>query len=217
MIVADHQMIREGLVAMLNPCEDIRVVGAFEGDETINQVIRANDPDVVILENRMRVINSVTVAEEIIAQRPQKKVIVVNVFEDSNYMCQALQAGVDGYIPKYVSSEKLIDSIVRVYQGEKIICAALINDVVNEYVKLSQLKPIGGSSEKTIQFTSREKEILYYLAKGMTNKELSAVTHSSVDTVKTHLRNIFRKLDVKNRCQAVTQCSKYISHINPPN
>ena len=211
MIIDDHQMIREGLVSMLSSCEDIAIVGTCESGEKATQMVRTSGPDVILMDSEMVAINGISAAKELIAQRPQVKIIILTVFEDANFMCLALQAGVNGYIQKYVSSEKLIDSIKRVYLGEKIIDAALINIIINEYVKLSQLRPVDDPIEKTIHFTSREKEIFYYLTKGMTNKELSVATHSSVDTIKTHLRNIFRKLDVNNRCQAITQGAKYFN------
>ena len=214
MIISDLQMIREGLVAMLRPCQDIEVVNACEFGETIYQTTQAYDPDVILMDNRMRAANGANVVEQMLAQRPQTKIIIINVFKDANTMCRDLQAGVHGYIPKYVSSDKLIDSIKQVYQGEKVFCSYLVNKMICNCSNLSQInhmvEPVE-PKEKTIRFTSREKEILLYLAKGMTNKELSVATHLSVDTVKTHLRNIFRKLDVKNRYHAVTHSSKHIN------
>lgn len=215
MIVDDHPMIREGLVVMLSSCEDIKIIGTCEDGDRANQIVRISNPDVILMDIKIGAINGIDVAKQIIAQCPRTKIIFLAVIEDTKFMRQALQAGADGYILKHVSSEKLIDYIKRVYLGEKIIDPTVINSIINDYIKLSQMNSPDENKEKTIQFTPREKEIFFYLTKGMTNKELSVVTHLSVDTIKTHLRNIFRKLEVKNRSQAINQGSKYIdpSHL----
>jgi len=212
MIVDDHPMIREGLATMLCNCEDIRIVGSCEDGAEANRLACTENPDVILMDIQMGATNGIDVARQIIEQRPEIKVIFLTVFEDTEFMRLALQAGASGYILKHVSREKLIDSIRRVYTGEKIIDPSVMNTIVNDYVELSRIagKP-EESKKQAIQFTPREKEIFFHLAKGMTNKEISVVTHLSVDTIKTHLRNIYRKLNVKNRSQAINQGTKYVN------
>ena len=212
MIVDDHPMIREGLATMLCTCEDISIVGSCEDGEEANRLARTMNPDVILMDIQMGATNGIDVAKQIIGERPEIKVIFLTVFEDTEFMRMALQAGANGYILKHVSREKLIDSIRRVYLGEKIIDPTVINNIVNDYIKLSHLAGTPeDAKEQTIQFTPREKEIFFHLTKGMTNKEISVVTHLSVDTIKTHLRNIYRKLNVKNRSQAINQGTKYVN------
>ncbi len=212
MIVDDHPMIREGLATMLCTCEDIHIVGSCEDGEEANRMAGTANPDVILMDIQMGTTNGIDVAKQIIEKCPEIKVIFLTVFEDTEFMRLALQAGANGYILKHVSREKLIDSIRRVYMGEKIIDPSVINTIVNDYIKLSK---IAGQQDdgkaQTIQFTPREKEIFFHLTKGMTNKEISVVTHLSVDTIKTHLRNIYRKLNVKNRSQAINQGTKYLN------
>lgn len=212
MIVDDHPMIREGLATMLCTCEDIHIVGSCEDGEEANRLACTANPDVILMDIQMGTTNGIDVAKQIIEKRPEIKVIFLTVFEDAEFMRLALQAGANGYILKHVSREKLIDSIRRVYMGEKIIDPTVINTIVNDYIKLSKIAgKEQDTKEQMIQFTPREKEIFFHLAKGMTNKEISVVTHLSVDTIKTHLRNIYRKLNVKNRSQAINQGTKYIN------
>ena len=214
MIADDLPMVREGLVAMLSPCEDINVICTCDGTcanvEKANQVVRTSNPDVILMDIKIGAINGIDVAKQVMVHSPDIKIIFLTVFDDAKFMSMALQAGAGGYISKYISSERLIDSIKRVYQGERIIEPTVINTMINDYINLSQkISPVE-AKERTIQFTPREKEIFFYLRKGMTNKELSMVTHLSVETIKTHLHNMFRKLDVKNRSQAINQGSKHI-------
>lgn len=214
MIVDDHPMIREGLATMLSTCEDINIVGSCGDGEEANRLACKINPDVILMDIKMGVTNGIDAAKKIKNENPKIKIIFLTVFEDTEFMRQALQAGADGYIIKHVSREKLIESIRQVYLGEKIIDPAVINSIVNDYIKLSQLAGMPDDNKaQTVQFTPREKEILFHLTKGMTNKEISVVTHLSVDTIKTHLRNIFRKLDVKNRSQAINQGIKYFNSI----
>jgi DNA-binding NarL/FixJ family response regulator len=209
MIIDDHQMIREGLIVMLSSCEEIEISCACESGQTAKNMFSSNNTDVVLLDSKMKASDGIGCTKQIQKLRPGTKTIFLTVIDDVRFVCKALHAGVDGYILKYVSKEKLIDSIKRVHLGEKIIDNSLMDAIIDDYAKLTRTKPVDEAKDKTIQFTSREREIFYYLSKGMTNKELSAVTHSSVDTVKTHLRNIFRKLEVNNRSQAINQGSKY--------
>lgn len=214
MIVDDHPMIREGLATMLGACEDISIVGSCADGEEANRLARMINPDLILMDIKMGATNGIEAAKQIIKERPDIKIIFLTVFEDAEFMRQALQAGAAGYILKHVSREKLIDSIRRVHLGETIIDPAVFNTIVNDYIKLSQLAGIPGETkEQPVQFTPREKEILFHLTKGMTNKEISVVTHLSVDTIKTHLRNIFRKLNVKNRSQAINQGIKYCNSL----
>jgi len=211
MIADDYPIVREGLVAMLSTCEDIKIIGACEDVETATQMILTGNPDIILMEIKIGAIDGIDAAKQIIAQRPEIKIIFLTVFEDAKFMSLAVQAGADGYILKHVSSEKLIDYIKRVYLGEKIYEPCVFNTIIDDYVRLSQMNANDEVEEKTVQFTPREKEVFFYLTKGMTNKELSLVTNLSVDTIKTHLQNMFRKLDVKNRSQAISQGLKYIN------
>ncbi|AGL02120.1 response regulator [Desulfoscipio gibsoniae] len=215
MIVDGHTMIRKGLTAMLSTCEDIHIVGSCEDSEEANRMARRINPNVILMDMKMGDINGIDTAKQIIEDRPDIKIIFLTVFENMEFMRQALQAGADGYILRHVSREKLIDSIRRVSLGEKIIDPTVINTIVNDYIKLSQVAIIPESTQKqTIKFTSREKEVYSHLAKGLTNKEISTATNLSVNTIKTHLRNIFRKLHVKNRSQAINQGKKYFNSVH---
>jgi len=214
MIADGYQVVREGLVAMLRSCEDINIICTCDGScgdvEIANQTVLKKNPDVILLEIKVGEIDGIDVARRLAAQRPEIKVIFLTVFEDSKFMSLAWQAGANGYILKHVSSEVLIDDIKRVYMGEKIFAPSVINIMVDDYVRLFQMTPPRDETEeKIIQFTPREREIFFYLTQGMTNKELSLATNLSVDTIKTHLQNIFRKLEVRNRSQAVNKGLKY--------
>jgi len=212
MIVDDHPMIREGLATMLGTCEDISIIGICENGDQAYQKAPLLHPDVILMDINMKGTNGIEAARQINKDCPEIKIIFLTVFEDAEFMRQALQVGAVGYLLKNVTKEKLIDAIQRAQRGETIIDPTVFNTIVDDYIKLSHLAEEPGE-DKSIQleFTPREKEILYHLTRGMTNKEISATTHLAVDTIKTHLRNIFRKMAVKNRSQAINHGIKYFN------
>jgi len=213
MIVDDHPMIREGLVTMLSTNEDIIVVGNCGDAEEAGRMALTYRPDIILMDIKMEGTNGIEAAKQILKKQPDIRIIFLTVFEDTEFVRQGLQAGASGYILKHVSQEKLVDSIHRVHQGETVIDPGVFNRIVNDYVKYSKSNEQQKQLEEavpTVELTPREREILHFLIKGMTNKEISAATHLAVDTIKTHLRNIFRKMGIKNRSQAITQGLKIL-------
>lgn len=210
LIVDDHPMVREGLSAMLSTSGDITIAGSCSNSEEAIQMALQEEPDIILMDIKMKGVNGINTAREILIQKPQIKIIFLTVFEDTESIRQALQSGASGYILKHVSREKLIETIKRVFQGETVIDQSVFHQIVTDYTRLSKkvLEKKQEEKEKNIELTPREQEILYHLVRGLTNKEISSATNLAVDTVKTHLRNIFRKLGVKNRTQAISLAIK---------
>ncbi|MCR4419715.1 MAG: response regulator transcription factor [Clostridia bacterium] len=207
MIVDDHPMVREGLVAMLGPYSDLEVVATCADGEEAVVAAPSVLPDVILMDIRMGGLNGFETTRRILGENPRVKVLFLTIYEDAESIRQALQAGGSGYILKQVTQEKLVEAIRRVYRGEKVIDPELFGRVVNDYARLAQgvgADAAAGAEELTV----REQEILRLLARGLTNKEIAAATHLATDTVKTHLRNIYRKLGVRNRSQAVSVALK---------
>jgi DNA-binding NarL/FixJ family response regulator len=212
-VVDDHPMIREGLIYMLSTCEDIVIVDDCGNAAEAYRLARQINPDIILMDIKMDGVNGIEAARQILKDLPEIKIIFITIFEDAEFVRQALEAGAAGYVLKHISRDKLIDTINRVYRGERIIDPMVFNQIVNDYIKLTNhadFKDEVKFKVPTIDLTPREQEILYQLIKGMTNKEISAVTHLAIDTVKTHLRNIFRKMGVKNRSQAITEGIKLL-------
>ncbi|NLJ77698.1 MAG: response regulator transcription factor [Peptococcaceae bacterium] len=204
-------MVREGLSVMLSTCDKIALLDSCSNSEEAIVAVSEKEPDIILMDIKMEGKNGIETTREILNMKPQVKVIFLTVFEDPESIRQALQAGAAGYILKHVSREKLIDTIIRVNEGETIIEPAIFNQIVHDYTRLSKKvaqinQPLAEENIETL--TPREQEILSHLVKGFTNKEISSATNLAVDTVKTHLRNIFRKFGVKNRTQAIARAMK---------
>lgn len=216
LIVDDHPMIREGLVAMIAPYPDINILGTcMDGREAVEAVDRVT-PDVILMDIKMGKMNGFEATREIVSNYPGVKVIMLTIYEDAESIRLALQSGASGYMLKQVSREKLVESIRLAYRGETVIDPSLLSQLVTDYTRLAQGSASHGhssSADESRELTPRESEVAKFLAQGLTNKEISARTHLAVDTVKTHLRSIYRKMGVKNRSQAITELmsSRYIN------
>ena len=218
LIVDDHPMVREGLVTMLGSCGDFEIAGSCSNSEDAQRMAGSLKPDIILMDIKMEGINGIETARQILKILPEIKIIFLTVFEDTESIRLALQSGASGYLLKHITREKLMDTINRVHQGETVIDQSVFHQIVNDYTrlskKISEAIEFNDNNEDTdlrdqeIMLTPREQEILYHLSRGFTNKEISTATNLAVDTVKTHLRNIFRKLGVKNRTQAISRASK---------
>lgn len=210
LIVDDHPMVREGLSAMLGSYDNINISDCCSNCEEALAAALTVEPDVILMDIKMAGTSGIETTRQILAQKPGIKVIFLTVFEDTESIRLALQSGAAGYILKNVSRQTLIETIERVYNGETIIDQSVFHQIVKDYTRLSRkltdTKPLSDANQ--VELTPREQEILRHLVRGMTNKEIAVATNLAVDTVKTHLRNIFRKLAVKNRTQAISQAIK---------
>lgn len=215
LIVDDHPMVREGLSAMLDAYEEIEIAGKCSNSEEAMKMAFATEPDIILMDIKMEGKNGIETTRLILDQKPEIKIIILTIFEDPETICLALQSGAAGYILKHISREKLLESIRKVYQDETVIDPAALKRIVSDYARLSKNVEKTRDEQKNeteketeIELTPREREILLQLIRGLTNKEISAATNLAVDTVKAHLRNIFRKLGVKNRAQAIFRAVK---------
>jgi len=213
LIVDDHPMIREGLVAMLTQYLDINIVGTCcDGQNAIDTVAHLN-PNVILMDIKMGKVNGFEATREIMTNFPGIKVIMLTIYEDSESIRLALQAGASGYMLKQASREKLVEAIRLVQKGEIVIDSTLLNQLVIDYTRLSQGTAHNSHNSNVTDecndLTPRESEVARFLAQGLTNKEISVRTHLAVDTVKTHLRSIYRKMGVKNRSHAITKIMRF--------
>ena len=207
LIVDDHAMIREGLVVMLKPYRDIEVVGTCTGGAEAAEAAERYQPDVILMDIKMGGMNGIEATSRIVGKCPRTWVICLTIYEDAESLRMALQAGATGYMLKQASQEKLVECIQRVHRGDIVIAPSLMGQLVNEYTRLAHgvagnhPPPVGDGQE----LSPREEEVLNYLSLGLTNKEISLRTYLAVNTVKAHLHNIYRKMGVKNRSQAITE------------
>ena len=190
LIADDHVTVLEGLAAMIGRQPDMVVVAeAADGQEAIDLWI-THRPEVTLLDLRMPKLDGVGAIEEIRKRDSSARIIVLTTYDTDTEILRAIKAGTKAYLLKDARREELLDCIRRVNRGETCIPASLIEKVA-----------AGLSSEP---LTGRELNVLELLARGKSNKEIGVSLYISETTVKSHLRSIFRKLNVLSRTEAIS-------------
>lgn len=196
MIADDHSLIREGLKQLLEFDGTIKVVGeASNGKECLEKIYVCN-PDVLLLDINMPEMNGIEVLKKMKAENSQIKVLILTVHNEMDYLMKAVDIGVDGYILKDSESAELKKAIRAVMDGENYIQPSLIPALNSQLVSRDSDKDMISS------LTNRELEVLVQVANGMFNKEIATNLNISERTVKNHISNIFKKIDVSDRTQA---------------
>lgn len=196
MIADDHSMIREGLKNLLELDGDIQVIAEAEnGIDCLNKLENCS-PDVLLLDINMPEMNGLEVLENLKSQKKKNKVLVLTVHNEVEYLMKAVDIGVNGYLLKDSESAELKKAIVSVYNGETYIQPSLIPSLNSKMIERSI------DDDKIRNLTNRELEVLKLLSVGMFNKEIAEDLSISERTVKNHVSNIFKKLDVTDRTQA---------------
>jgi DNA-binding NarL/FixJ family response regulator len=200
-LVDDHEIVLQGLTAMLArfPAAVDVVATVSEASEVVG-VYRQHRPDIVLCDVRLRQGSGLDVCTAILGVDPQAKVVFLTVYEDEQYLYQALRVGARGYLLKRVDGHELVRHLESVAAGETVIDPNLAGRVAASAAHLHRGEFWPGAR---LGLTQRESEVLALLVRGLSNKGLAAQLVVSDDTVKTHLRGLYRKLDVSDRSAAV--------------
>ncbi len=206
LIADDHSMFRQGLKQILELEEDIRVIGqACNGDEAI-RLARKEKPDVILMDINMPGTNGLQAIKTIREENEFSKIIVLTIHDDREYLFKALQMGAQGYVLKDAESQVLVNAIRSIYNGDSYIQPNMTKELVREFYRVTRYeKP----KDETSNLTAREIEVLELIAEGMLNKEIARTLYISEKTVKNHVSNIFRKLNVSDRTQAAIYAIKH--------
>ena len=196
MLADDHVLMREGIRQLLEYDGTISVIAEDNnGVECIEQLLSVH-PDILLLDINMPVMNGIEVLQEIKKKNISVKVLVLTVHNEVEYLLKAVDIGVDGYIMKDAESAELKNAINCIMQGETYIQPSLVPALNSRLVSRDIDK------EKINSLTKRELEVLIEVANGMFNKEIATSLNISERTVKNHISNIFKKIDVSDRTQA---------------
>ncbi|MDR7857311.1 response regulator transcription factor [Tissierella sp.] len=199
LLADDHRLIREGIKQILELEDDFIVIGqAGDGEEAFNMVTTLM-PDVILLDINMPKLNGIETLRKFKDLGIKSKIIILSIHEDKEYIMKTLKLGADGYILKDSCADILIEGIRNVARGEKYIqqsVAKLLDESHNSdgycSINLAKIKSL----------TKREYEVLILIAEGLNNKDIAVRLYISEKTVKNHVSNIFRKLDLNDRVQA---------------
>ena len=199
LLADDQTILRDGLASLLETKEDIKVVGsAGNGKEAIEKT-GVLHPDVVLMDIRMPILNGVEAAKQIKDAYPDTVVIMLTTFDDDEYVIKAMTCGASGYLLKDIDSEKLVQAIRDGVNGSIILPGRIASKITSHLTS----QPAGKSTLQMEDFSAREKDIITLLVAGKSNGEIGQSLFLTTGTVKNYLSQIYMKLDVKDRTNAV--------------
>jgi DNA-binding NarL/FixJ family response regulator len=201
LIVDDDDLMRAGLRGVLSSDAAIEVVGeAGDGRDAIYRA-RLLNPDVVLMDVRMPDLDGISATRELIAATPEIRVVVLTTFEQDDYIFGALSAGASGFLLKRSKPEELLTAIHTVAGGEALLSPSVTSRVIERMAQNPVPDP--GRDARLDDLTAREREVLELIARGLSNAEIAEELVIEASTVKTHVKNVLAKLDVRDRLQAV--------------
>ncbi len=200
LLADDHAVVREGTKELLEREADLEVVAeASDGKEAVQLAIRER-PDVVVMDFAMPQLNGIEATRQIKAIAPGIAVLVLTAYDSDQYIFGFLEAGAAGYLLKDMHVDEVIKAIRAVYAGESALHPTVARRVIDRFVRPMEKRM---QQDALDQLTERELEVLKLAAKGMSNREIAQELGISVRTVQTHLNNVFGKVDVGSRTEAV--------------
>lgn len=201
-IADDHAVLREGTRQLLEREDDIEVVGEAGDGAAAVDLVEATRPDVAILDIGMPGLNGVEATERIKQRWPEVAVLILTVHDEDTYVFAILEAGAAGYLLKNVHGDEVVDAVRAVTSGESVLHPAITQKV------LARVRGRDGGGQGDAELTDRELQVLRLAAAGQGNKQISAELDVSPRTVQVHLSNVFGKLEVASRTEAVIQALK---------
>ncbi|MDX9870864.1 MAG: response regulator transcription factor [Clostridia bacterium] len=206
-LVDDHHLVREGLRKILELEKEFEIIDeAGDGQGAIN-IVRVHRPDVVLMDINMPGTNGIEATRVIKRELPQVGVIALTIHEEEEYVLELVRAGVSGYVLKDIAPAKLVETIKTVANGHSIIDPSITNKLFGEISRLGNRNRRIKEDWETL--TDREMDVLNLISRGQSNKEIARSLTISEKTVKNHITNIFRKLQVDDRTQAVLFAIKH--------
>ena len=201
LLVDDHDIVRQGLNALLSRYDDMVVIGeAGTANEAIEQAVLLL-PDIVILDIRLPDGSGIEVCREILSQNPEIRILILTSYSDEEALFGSIMSGASGYLLKEIKSGELIESIRKVGSGYSLLDPTVTKRVLNKFRE-------NGSEDKWTKLSNQEQAILELISDGMTNRQISHVMSLSEKTIKNYVSSILNKLELSRRTQAATYLVK---------
>ncbi len=195
LLVDDHAILRDGIRSLLEKHPRLRVIGEAGDGRVAVELSRQLNPDIIIMDVAMPLLNGLEATAQIKQFLPSAKVIVLSMYDYESYIRQALASGAAGYILKDACAQELVDAIFAVEKGEAVLSPAITRLVIEDYLRWGEIRP----EEPESDLTTREREVLQLIAEGYTNKEIAEILCISIKTVQAHRANLMEKLGLHNK------------------
>jgi len=200
LIVDDHEVVRRGLVSMLEAADHIRIIGQAASAAEAIRMTKDLAPDVVLLDVRLPGQSGLEVCRSLSTEAPRSRVLILTTYDEEQYLFEALKGGAWGYLLKTASYAELLEAITNVAAGKRLIGPEMIDKLVTRFAALALTM-----AQLEAGLSQDELDILRLLAEGVTNKEIAQRLHWSEVSVKRKLQAIFDKLGVQDRTRAAVE------------
>lgn len=215
-VVEDQSKILKNQLKLLEASSDLEIIGTALSGETALEDIRRLKPDVVLLDLGLPRMSGIDVTRAVKAETPKVEILIFTIFDEEDKVLEAVQAGASGYLLKGTPADKMVEAIKEVSQGGTVIQPSLARRLLKHFrvpeVPSAEAAPAATPVAATMpaepegkKLSARETEILQLIAKGVSNSEAATMLTLSKATIRTHLEHIYRKLEVTNRVEAVTE------------
>lgn len=201
LLVDDEALVRAGLRLILEGDPSLKVVGEASDGRRAISVVRQLEPDVVLMDIRMPVLDGLAATEQLLAERPDLKIIVLTTFDTDEFVLQALRLGARGFLLKDTPPAELVAAVLQVAAGKIMLSQSVTMQLITAVGNQSDHSRRSDAAAKLSQLTIKELEIAEAIAEGLSNTEIAAAHFVSITTVKTHVGRILDKLGVDNRVQ----------------
>jgi DNA-binding NarL/FixJ family response regulator len=201
-LVDDHQLVRDGIKALLTGAENIEIIGEASTGKECFEKIEQNPPDILILDISLPDTTGIEITKRVSVEFPSIRILILSMYTNEDFIFNSVKAGARGYLPKNTSREELLNAIQSIHQGEEFFSDSISRIMLKSYVRKAKDED-SDSNRQPILLTSREIEILKLFAEGFINKEISDQLDISIRTVETHKNHIMKKLELKSTVELI--------------
>ncbi|MFN2198044.1 MAG: response regulator [Anaerolineales bacterium] len=199
LVADDHAIMRDGIRALIQPEEDLLVIGEAEDGRAAVELVDRLHPDVVLMDIAMPLLNGLEATRQIKRDHPEIQVLVLTMYDHDEYVRQVLATGASGYVLKRAAASELVSAIRAVARGDAVLSPAVTRIVINEYLRGDKSQ----AASEPEKLTPREREVLQLIAEGHTSREIARVLNLSIKTVQAHRTSLMQKLDLHDRGELI--------------
>ncbi len=201
-IVEDHTLNYEGVLALLQGCDDITVAGHARSGEQALELLAGAAPEVVLMDIKLPGIDGLETTSRLLAMHPETNILVLSVDDDLHIVRDAIRRGARGYLTKNVDREELVDAIRKVALGKRHLAEELLERVLDQ-PETASFGATASAPASAHPFTRRELDVLQLMAEGKTNKQIAETLYVSLHTVETHIKNMYSKCEATNKVELI--------------
>lgn len=201
-LVDDHQLVRDGIKALLAGISEIRIIGEANNGNELLESIKSQQPDIILMDISLPDISGIDLTRMLSQSHPEVKVLILSMYTNEDFVFNAMKAGARGYLPKNTSRQELLDAIFAIQDGHEFFSDSISKVILKRFLRQAT-QPDADQDDSTQPLTTREQEILKLFAEGFNNKEISNKLNISIRTVESHKNHIVKKLGLKSTVEMV--------------